>query len=436
MFPLYWKTPAKPIGNKHKIMGKSTKNVDIAVVGAGPAGLTLAGLLARGGLSVCLIDQAHPRDMAKPTADTRTTALSYGTMEIMARLGIRDKLIAGGAAITKIDVQDADAPMLLQFDKPTIADVSADATAMGWIVDNPDMRRILWETVETQKNCSVLAPYRLISYDTNDKKVSLQLQDVVTKENTTIHAKLLVGADGRMSRVRDLANIDVVALDYKQIATVGLLAHENPHDGLALERFYPDGPFAVLPFTDDAKGVHRSAVVWTRSLNPRQSRLVKNRQMDELKLTNDLLLLEIERRIDPRYGQVSIIGHWDHYPLSLYHSTAMISDRVALIGDAAHAIHPIAGQGLNVGMQDIGLLADMLIAAHESGADVGSDELLQHYQQQRRFNVFTMVAATDLLNRFFGLKTLPFKIIRPIGLGLVNAVPTLKRFFVKRAMGL
>jgi 2-octaprenyl-6-methoxyphenol hydroxylase len=137
-------------------MAKTPKNSDIAVIGAGPAGLTLAGLLAEAGLSVCLIDQAHPADMAKPTADTRTTALSFGTMQLLDRLGIADALKTGGAAITKIDVQDGATPFILRFDEPTIAQVDEDASAMGWIVENPDMRRILWEAVEKRKShCTV-----------------------------------------------------------------------------------------------------------------------------------------------------------------------------------------------------------------------------------------------------------------------------------------
>jgi 2-octaprenyl-6-methoxyphenol hydroxylase len=417
-------------------MSKSPKNVDIAVVGAGPAGLTLAGLLARAGFSIALIDQAHPAEMAKPQRDTRTTALSYGTMQILDGLGVRESLLAGAAPITTIDVQDGKAPVLLRFDEENVAQTAGETTAMGWIVDNPDMRRILWQAVEKQKNCTVLAPYLLQSYQADDQKILLDLQDSNSKETIQLQAKLLIGADGRMSRVRDLAGLDVVALDYKQIATVGLLAHANPHKGLALERFFSDGPFAVLPFTDDKNGTHRSAVVWTRPLNARQQRLVSQRQMDEIALPNDLLHIEIERRIDPRYGAIKIIGTWDHYPLSLYHSTGMIADRVALVGDAAHAIHPIAGQGLNIGMQDIAVLVDLLSARRNPKADPGDAELLDQYQQARRFDVFTMVAATDLLNRFFGLKTLPFKIMRPLGLGAVNALAPLKRFFIKRAMGL
>jgi 2-octaprenyl-6-methoxyphenol hydroxylase len=417
-------------------MAKSLKNNTIAVVGAGPAGLTLAGLLARAGLPVCLIDQAHPEDLAKPQADTRTTALSFGTMQLMARLGIDEALKENAAPITKIDVQDGKTPFILRFDEDLVEQVEQDARAMGWIVENPDMRRILWENVRDSQSCSVLAPYRLLSYEANDKDVSLTLQHTQTRETKQINVALVIGADGRMSRVRELAGLDVVALDYKQVANVGLITHDKPHHGLALERFYTDGPFAVLPFTDDKDGRHRSAVVWTRSLNARQQRLVKKRDLSELTLPSDLLQIEIERRISADYGAVSVLGKWDCYPLSLYHSSEMTGNRMALVGDACHAIHPIAGQGLNVGMQDIGLLADLIIAQHKADEDVGSAEMLTHYQTKRRFAVFTMVAATDILTRFFGMKTPPMGLIRPVGLGLVNAISPLKRFFVKRAMGL
>lgn len=417
-------------------MAKSPKNSIIAVIGAGPAGLTLAGLLVRAGLSVCVIDQAHPADLAKKQADTRTTALSFGTMQLMSRLGIDDALKHNAAAITKIDVQDGKTPFILRFDEELVEQVETDARAMGWIVENPDMRRILWENLRDAPSCTILAPYRLQAYTADDDGVTLTIQHTQTRQTQHMKAALIVGADGRMSRVRELAGLDVVALDYKQIATVGLIAHDKPHNGLALERFYTDGPFAVLPFTDDKEGRHRSAVVWTRSLNARQQRLIKKRDLSELALPSDLLQIEIERRISADYGAVTVLGTWDHYPLSLYHSSIMTGTRMALVGDACHAIHPIAGQGLNVGMQDIGLLADLIIAQHAAGEDVGAADMLNHYQTKRRFAVFTMVAATDVLNRFFGLKSPPFGLIRPIGLGLVNAVSPLKRFFVKRAMGL
>ena len=251
-----------------------------------------------------------------------------------------------------------------------------------------------------------------------------------------MRTQLLIGADGRNSAVRELAGMDVVALDYEQIATVGLITHEHSHEGRAVEHFLSDGPFAVLPFTDDANGVHRSAIVWSRSLDARQRRLVAKRNLSEVTLAKDDLHAEITSRIDARYGKIEIIGKWDHYPLSLYHSTAMIADRVALVGDAAHAIHPIAGQGLNVGMQDIAYLVDLLGIAKASKDDLGSAELLDTYQTERRFKVFNIVAATDGLNRLFGITSVPLKLIRTLGLGAVQATPILKRYFVKRAMGL
>ena len=417
-------------------MAKNSIKTDIAIIGAGPAGLTLAGLLAQQGWQVCLVDRAHPRDMAKPVADARTTALSYGTSRLLDRLGVWADLEPSGSPITHIDVQDGRAPVVLRFDEDAVREAAGADTPMGWIVENPDLRRVLWENVERYgAQCRVLAPFSLESYQAHDTGVTVDLKDAQNGVSQTIEARLLIGADGRMSRVRDLAGLDVVALDYRQIATVGLIAHDKPHNGLALERFYSDGPFAVLPFTDDMHGRHRSAVVWTRPLDARQRRLVRQRQLHEIDLTPPDLQQAIQARITPSYGMVEVLGRWDHYPLSLYHSTGLIADRVALVGDAAHAIHPIAGQGLNVGMQDMAVLADLLGPA-DAATDPGAPDVLADYQRQRRFNVFNMVAATDLLNRFFGMSSLPLKIIRPVGLGLVNAIPPLKNFFVKRAMGL
>lgn len=413
-------------------MAKKRTDADVIIAGAGPAGLTLAGLLAERGVSSILVDQTHPRDLAKPSADTRTTALSYGTVQLLQQLGFWDQLVKNAEPITTIDIRDGKAPLLLHFDAETTEEIAGDTSPMGWIVENPDMRRHLWEAVEQRsKLCRVMTPCKVTGYETDDEGITVTLNG-----DQTMRAQVLIGADGRMSAVRELAGCDVVALDYKQVATVGLITHEKPHEGRAVEHFLQDGPFAVLPFTDDAKGIHRSAIVWTRTLNPRQQRLVAKRDLSEIKLSQDELQSEISSRMDTRYGRVQVVGNWDHFPLSLYHSTAMIADRVALVGDAAHAIHPIAGQGLNVGMQDIDYLVQLLGETKEQGGDLGAVDVLEDYQRERRFKVFTMVAATDGLNRLFGLGATPLKLVRTLGLGLVQAAPSLKRFFVKRAMGL
>lgn len=413
-------------------MANKRMDADVVIAGAGPAGLTLAGLLAKRGIATILVDQTHPRDLAKPSADTRTTALSYGTVQLLQQLGFWDALALNAEPITTIDIRDGKAPLLLHFDAATTEEIAGDTSPMGWIVENPDLRRHLWETIAAQADlCRVLTPCKVTGFDADTDGITVTLNN-----DQTIRAQVLIGADGRMSAVRDLAGCDVVALDYKQIATVGLITHEHPHQGRAVEHFLQDGPFAVLPFTDDADGRHRSAIVWSRTLNARQQRLVAKRDLSEIKLSQDDLQSEIASRMDARYGRVQVVGNWDHFPLSLYHSTTLIADRVALVGDAAHAIHPIAGQGLNVGMQDIGYLVQLLGETKEQGGDLGTADVLEDYQRERRFKVFTMVAATDGLNRLFGLGATPLKLVRTLGLGLVQAAPSLKRFFVKRAMGL
>lgn len=415
-------------------MVQSAQVYDIAIAGAGPAGLTLAGLLAEQGIRVCVIDQAHPADLARKGADTRTTALSFGTVQLLRRLGFWEALEAKAEPITTIDIKDGKAPLLLHFgvDATAAAAGTGDHTPMGWIVENPDLRECLWQAVDQRKQyCTILCPFKVTGYVANDHDITITLNGT-----DIIHASLLIGADGRFSAVRDIAGNDVVMLDYNQVATVGLIEHEHPHEGRAIEHFKAEGPFAVLPFTDDAKGRHRSAVVWSRPMNARQKRLVSQRKMDALALDHDDLVQAIRAQMDTRYGTVTPIGTWDHYPLSLYHSETMIADRVALVGDAAHAIHPIAGQGLNLGMQDIAYLVDLLTDCKNRKGDYGDTELLADYQRERRFKVFAMVAATDGLNRLFGLTSLPLKIVRTLGLGIVQATPRLKQFFVKKAMGL
>lgn len=415
-------------------MAQSAQIYDIAIAGAGPAGLTLAALLAEQGIKVCVIDQAHPADLARKGADTRTTALSFGTVQLLKRLGFWDALAAKAEPILTIDIKDGKAPLLLHFgtDATAAASGTDHATPMGWIVENPDLRECLWQAVDQRKKyCTILCPYKVTGYNVREDDIAITLSGT-----DTIYARLLVGADGRFSAVRELAGCEVVVLDYNQIATVGLIAHEHPHEGRAIEHFKSEGPFAVLPFTDDAKGQHRSAVVWSRPLTPREKRLVSQRQLGEVVLSQDNLQQSIRAQMDARYGTVTLIGTWDHYPLSLYHSETMIAERVALVGDAAHAIHPIAGQGLNLGMQDIDYLVDLVMVRKQSDGDYGAMDLLEDYQRERRFKVFAMVAATDGLNRLFGITSLPLKIVRTLGLGIVQATPRLKEFFVKKAMGL
>lgn len=397
-------------------MNAKNTSTDIVIIGAGMAGLTLAGLLGKNGFSVVVVDREDPEKMALDSFDVRTIALSLGSRNIMEPLGIWERLQPFGVAIETIDVQEGHDPFLLNFDAGDIAH-----KAFGWIFPNAVVRRMLYDAARAL-NVQFAAPD--------------MLQDIVQEKNGVIarlasghniHASLLIGVDGRASRVRDLIGVSGVTLPYHQCAWVGLVEHEYPHDGLAVERFYNTGPFAILPFTDAQDGQHRSAIVWTHDVKKGQTYLPVP-SLDEL-------TAQLEPLFDARYGAIKAVGKWGCFPLSLYHAKEMIAPRVALASDAAHAIHPIAGQGLNLGMRDLQALAELLTQARDEGRDIGGAEVLEEYQRRRRFDIFAMVAATDVLNRLFGMKSRSARWLRSAGLGLVNTVPPLKKFFMNVASG-
>ncbi len=407
-------------------MGKKTDS-DVAIIGAGMAGLTLGALLARQGMSVTVIDREDPGNMATDAFDSRTVALSAGTRKILEPLDIWHKLEPAGAAIASIDVQEGHDPFILNFNA-----AQAEADAFGWILPNALVRQTLYDSCR-EHGVAFVTDRTLEDIEATDKDATAILSD-----GSSRRAKLLVGADGKNSRVRAIMGTDVVTLDYNHVACVGLIAHEHPHQGLALERFYPSGPFAILPFTDKARSSseavaqeklqHRSAVVWSR--HARDVRRTSVNLNDAQAVTEALIPM-----LDARYGETKALGKWAAFPLTLHHAKSMTGPRVALISDAAHAIHPIAGQGLNLGMRDIDWLAAELPQAKQAGRDWGSDEMLAAYQRARRFDVFTMVAATDLLTRLFGNRLPGLGRVRSLGLGIVEKLPPLKRFFMAKAMG-
>lgn len=394
-------------------------SAEIVIIGAGMAGLSLAALLAQKGLSVAVVDREDPVKMATENFDARTIALSVGSRNVLAPLGIWDEMVRHAAPIESIDVQEGHDPFLLNFQAQ---DVNHDA--FGWIFPNTIVRGTLYETA-VKHGVKFFAPDGLKDYVSTENGVSVTLQS-----GKVINAELLIGADGRMSRVRDLMGVSGVLLPYHQAAWVGFVEHELPHHGLAVERFYDTGPFAILPYTTK-ENVHRSAIVWTHDLPKKGGSFAATLPVPDLAT----LTRELEPLFDERYGTIQAVGKWASYPLSLYHAKEFIAPRVALISDAAHAIHPIAGQGLNLGMRDVAVLVELLADAKQNGDDLGDVALLEAYQTKRRFDVFAMVAATDILNRLFGNKMRPVRWVRSAGLGLVDRIKPLKRFFMNVASG-
>jgi 2-octaprenyl-6-methoxyphenol hydroxylase len=384
-------------------------------------GAATAIALAGAGLSVVLLDAEPAAERESASYDGRASAIAYGSQQALAMLGIWPGLAGEAEPILDIRVSDgrpgqAAAPLFLHYDHRQ----SGLDAPFGHIVENRVIRRVLASRLSELAGVRVIAPGRLADLKRKAGHVDAHLED-----GRQIRARLLVAADGARSRVRRAAGIPAAELAYEQTAIVCTVAHEIAHGGVAHEHFLPAGPFAVLPMTD-YEGRHRSSIVWTerRELAPALLRL------DDADFS-----AEIERRFGASLGGLSVLGGRWSYPLRLIHAARYAEHRLVLVGDAAHAIHPIAGQGLNLGLRDVAALAEVVTDAHRLGLDIGSMAVLADYQRWRRFDSMLLIAVTDGLNRLFSNDIGPLRLARDLGLAAVDRMPALKRVFMRQAMG-
>lgn len=392
------------------------QTADVVIVGGGHAGCTMAALLARNGISAICIDQDDPARTLSAEFDGRTTAISFGSKRVIEAAGAWDMLAKEACPIRDIKIMESGSPTLLEF---LVEDV--DAEAFGWIVENRRLRQSLYATLGTLDKATHLAPARVRDFSRGDDGITVHLED-----GRTVHGSLVIGADGRNSFTREWMGIGTRGWDYNQRALVCIVTHENPHENTAIEDFRSEGPFAVLPMSDDEQGRHRSSVVWTEHGPEKDSAL----RWDE-----ESFNAALNERFPAFYGRVALSGKRFAYPLGLKHAQEYIAPRMALVADAAHGIHPIAGQGLNIGLRDIADLAERLVTAKKSGKDLGSDEILQAYQRARRIDNMAMAGATDTLNKLFSNDLSSVRILRKLGLRAVQRIPAARRFFMKQAMG-
>jgi 2-octaprenyl-6-methoxyphenol hydroxylase len=396
---------------------KPEKNFyDVAIVGGGLAGMSLACLLGTRGMRVVCIDALDP---AQKPQDLRTTAISYGSRKILERAGIWDN-VKEFCPIEDIQILDGDSPLLLQF-----LSLDVEGKAFGWICDNHDLKQAMMMRMQNLQTISHIAPAQV-----QDFEIQNDTGRIVLKSGTHIQARLIVGADGRTSFTRNWMveqyGLQVRQWSYNQSAVVCCVRHEHPHNNVAVEHFWPEGPFAILPMADDQNGTHRSSVVFTEHGPEKKS---------WMRLSDADFEAVLTERFPPTYGKVQMVGKRARYPLSLVHAAEYIGPRMALVADAAHGIHPIAGQGLNLGFRDLGTLDELLGAAFASGKDLGAPELLERYQQLRRPDNMAMVAVTDALVRLFSNNFAPVRFARRAGLKLVGRLKPAKRFFMRQAMG-
>jgi 2-octaprenyl-6-methoxyphenol hydroxylase len=393
---------------------------DVLIVGGGMVGLTLALALGGAGLEVVVVDRDDPSTLLAAPYDGRASAIAYGSRRVLEGLGAWNGAagMAGDAEpILDIRVSDGDAPLFLHYDHREVGD-----EPLGHIIENRAIRRALFARQAEIAAIDLRAPASLTAIDYAAGGVTATLDD-----GMRIRANLAVAADGRNSRMRDEAGITTTRWRYKQTGIVCTMGHERPHRGVAHERFLPAGPFAVLPMTDDLEHGHRSSIVWTED-----ERLAPAM----MELDDEAFSAELGRRFGPYYGEVRVLGGRWSYPLSLLHANRYAAPRLALVGDAAHAIHPIAGQGLNLGIRGVAALAEVIVETARLGLDIGADDVLKRYERWRRFDAMALVAVTDGLNRLFSNAIPPVRLARDLGLAGVNLVAPAKRFFMRHAMGL
>ena len=390
---------------------------DIIIVGGGLAGLSLANLLAAQSFSVACVDISDPERAMTTGFDGRTTAISWASRKILEAANIWDSLTAYANPIDEIQIMDGDSPTLLTFDKEEV-----DNRNFGWIIENHLIRKALYKQAESIENLTLFAPDSV-----QDFSVSEKFAKAILKNGRTLQASLIIGADGRNSFTREWMGISTRGWSYKQQAIVCNVVHENPHNNIAIENFREQGPFAVLPMTNNEQGRNRSSVVWTEH--------AVNKNSSALNYDDTVFNAALNARFPDFYGGVELTGQRFSFPLGLKHAHNYIAPRMALVAEAAHAMHPIAGQGLNMGFRDIAKLADLLIAAREDGVDLGSNELLHSYQSARRMDNMGMMAATDGLNKLFGSRLPGIGMARLLGVRVVSRFTPAKQFFMKQAMG-
>jgi 2-octaprenyl-6-methoxyphenol hydroxylase len=391
-------------------------NADIVVVGGGLSGLPLAIATASAGLRTIVIDREQPATMLEEPFDGRTSAIAYGSQQVLAGLGVWDLLGDAAEPIRDIRVADQGSSLFLHYDH---ADLGSNP--LGFILENRVLRRALFQRLQGLEDLTHLTPASVESIETAGGHVLAHLAD-----GRTVKARLAVAADGKNSRLREQAGIKTLGWDYAQHAITGTVVHEAPHHGVAVEHFLPAGPFAILPMTDDAEGRHRSSIVWTERAAVAPAMMA----LDEAGFT-----AELADRFGPHLGRVAPAGPRWRYPLGVLYAERMVGDRLALLGEAAHVIHPIAGQGLNLGIRDAAALAELVVDAHRLGLDPGAATVLERYQRWRRVDTVTLAAVTDGLNRLFSNSIGPVKLVRDIGLKLVDKAPPLKKMLMRHAMG-
>jgi 2-octaprenyl-6-methoxyphenol hydroxylase len=390
---------------------------DIAIVGGGLNGPALGLALSQIGLRVTIIDRLESDVRSDAGFDGRSYALALTTTRLLDGIGVWDHVAENAQPMLEIKVTDGRAgegpsPFFMHFDHTEI-----EEGPMGHMVEDRHLRLALMNATKAADGITPMNGEEVIAQNVDASGVTLTLAS-----GKTVRAKLLVGADGRGSETAMRAGIKRIGWRYAQTALVCAISHEKPHGGVAHQFFMPPGPLAILPLTEN-----RSSIVWSETAE-NAARINA--------LPDDAYLDVLRPRFGDFLGEISLAGARYTYPLSLSLAHSMVADRVALLGDAAHGVHPIAGQGLNAGMRDVAALAEVIADALRRGQDIGSVTVLDQYQIWRRFDNTALALATDSFNRLFSNDNPLLRIARDVGMAAINAMPGARRGFIREAAGL
>jgi len=390
-------------------------SADVVILGGGLVGMTLAIGLAQKGITSHVVDPADPASLTADNFDGRASAISTASWNLYTHLGMDGDLTAKGCPIDAIAVTDGMKPGRIDFSpKP-------DEGSLGFMFANRDLRTAMYAQAAREPNIRFHPGCRVTARERGEYGVSATLHD-----GRVLRGKLLVAAEGRASPTRDEAGFTPARWSYHHRAIITALSHEKPHGNTAWEIFYPAGPFALLPLRDADDGSHRSALVWTVS---------EKDAAGVLALPEAAFLGEAQTRMGGIFGKIALAAPRSSYPLNFHHTAKVVEHRLALVGDAAHGMHPIAGQGLNVGLRDVAALVEVLADGMRLGLEPGDAQLLARYERWRAADTFMVATATDVLTRLFGLPGRLPSLARRIGMAGVQRAPLLKRFFMNEARG-
>ena len=388
---------------------------DLLILGGGLVGMTLALAAARKGISSHVIDRADPAELTAEGFDGRASAISTASWNLFENIGLAGALAPHGCPIASIAVTDGMKPGRIDFQP------EPHEGSLGLMFANRQLRLALFEAAKDEPLIAWHARSEVVERERGEFGVAAMLAD-----GKKLEAALMIAAEGRNSPTREEAGIAVAKWDYRHRAIITVLTHARPHEGVAWEIFYPAGPFALLPMLDKPDGSHRSALVWT--VNERDAAGV-------LALSDRAFTHEVEKRMHGIYGAIAVDGPRSSYPLGFHHTAKLTAQRLALVGDAGHGLHPIAGQGLNVGLRDVGALVEVIADGMRLGLDPGDAQLLTRYERWRGLDTFMVALATDGLTRLFGIPGRLPSAIRRLGMGIVQRTPGLKHWFMDEARG-